>query len=191
MKNLLKRYIIKVPKNILVFYCDTYKILIFSGIFGHKYLKIQTKIILFREENLIKITRFPLYKMSGNQKKKLKALQGTTVALIKQAILNVSIHLCKKLKLVGVGYKVFLINILNKKLLNLKLGYSHQIYFKIPEDFSILCLKSTKLFISGNSYTNVTLIAALIRSYKIPEPYKGKGILYENEKIIIKEGKKV
>jgi large subunit ribosomal protein L6 len=72
-----------------------------------------------------------------------------------------------------------------------KLGYSHSLYFKIPEQLIIFCLKFTKLFIYGNSYQNVTQIASLIRSYKKPEPYKGKGILYETEKILLKEGKKI
>ena len=77
------------------------------------------------------------------------------------------------------------------KLLNFKLGYSHQIFFKIPRNLNVFCLKSTKLFVSGLSNSYVNQIAALIRSYKTPEPYKGKGILYENEKIILKEGKKI
>ena len=55
----------------------------------------------------------------------------------------------------------------------------------------IFCLKTNKLFIVGYSYVFVTQIAALIRSFKIPEPYKGKGIVYTTEKIILKEGKKV
>jgi large subunit ribosomal protein L6 len=55
----------------------------------------------------------------------------------------------------------------------------------------IFCLKSNKLFILGNSYLFVTQIAALIKSYKTPEPYKGKGILYATEKISLKEGKKI
>jgi large subunit ribosomal protein L6 len=71
------------------------------------------------------------------------------------------------------------------------LGYSHQIYFKISHTLNVFCLKATSIFISGNSYQEVSQISALIRSYKYPEPYKGKGILYENEKIVIKEGKKV
>ena len=73
----------------------------------------------------------------------------------------------------------------------LKLGYSHDIYLKIPRNLEISSLKFTKLFISGFSYGKITQTAALIQSYKYPEPYKGKGILYENQKIQLKEGKKI
>ena len=76
-------------------------------------------------------------------------------------------------------------------LLHFKLGYSHQIYFKIPTKLKISCLKTTQIFIFGYSYLFVTQIASLLRSYKAPEPYKGKGIIYTTEKMILKEGKKV
>lgn len=76
-------------------------------------------------------------------------------------------------------------------LLHFKLGYSHHIYFRIPANLKICCLKANKLFVLGYSYLFVTQIASLIRSYKVPEPYKGKGIVYTTEKIILKEGKKV
>lgn len=79
----------------------------------------------------------------------------------------------------------------NIDLLHFKLGYSHMIYFKIPINLKIYCLKANKLFILGDSYLFVTQIASLIRSYKVPEPYKGKGIVYTTEKIILKEGKKL
>ena len=75
--------------------------------------------------------------------------------------------------------------------LNLKLGYSHSIYYKIPNTVSIKVLQSTKLFISGFDLNAVYKTAALVRGCKPPEPYKGKGILYSGEKVILKEGKKV
>ena len=84
----------------------------------------------------------PFFKMSNNQKKTLKALQGTTVALIKQIILEISVILHKKLKLVGVGYRVFVTETHNNQVLNFKLGYSHNIYFKIPENLTVFCLPS-------------------------------------------------
>jgi large subunit ribosomal protein L6 len=75
-------------------------------------------------------------------------------------------------------------------LLHFKLGYSHYVYFKIPKNLEIFCLKANKLFILGDSYSFVNQVAALVRSFKIPEPYKGKGIIYTTEKITLKEGKK-
>lgn len=192
MKNVFnKRYIVKIPISVSVFYCDEKQILFIKSILGQKALRLKTKIIILTAENLIKVTNIPLIKMSNNQQKKMKGIQGMTVALIRQAFSEVSTSLCKKLKLVGVGYRVFSIEILNINIIHLKLGYSHSIYFKIPKNIFVACRKSTKLFISGNLYNFVSQIAALIRAYKTTEPYKGKGISYENEKIILKEGKKV
>ena len=97
----------------------------------------------------------------------------------------------KKLQIIGVGYKVFPVNLNNSDYLQFKLGFSHSIFYKIPKSVQIKPVKSIYLYIFGDSYTTVTQTAANIRSYKLPEPYKGKGILYEDEKIVLKEGKKV
>ena len=129
--------------------------------------------------------------LSNKDKKTTKSLRGTTVALIKQAFLEVSTTICKKLNLVGVGYKVFPVETELGNLIHLKLGYSHSLYFKIPETVNIKCYKADKLFISGHDLSLVAQTAALIRSCKVPEPYKGKGIVYSTEIIKLKEGKKV
>ena len=101
------------------------------------------------------------------------------------------IKTCKKLKLVGVGYKVFEIAHSNYKLLHFKLGYSHNIYYRIPDNVEIVVSQSTKIFISSYDYTLVSAVSSIIKNYKYPEPYKGKGILYFNESIKLKEGKKI
>jgi len=106
-------------------------------------------------------------------------------------LLEISLLCCKKLKLIGVGFRVSSLKVLDFDLLYFKLGYSHAIYFKVPKTFNVFCLKNNKLFLIGNSSIFLTQVAALIRSYKIPEPYKGKGILYMSEKITLKEGKKI
>ena len=73
-----------------------------------------------------------------------------------------------------------------------KLGYSHLIYFKIPEDINTFCVKFTKLFIFGNvPYQKLTQVTSQLRDCKKPEPYKGKGILYYGETIKLKKGKKI
>jgi large subunit ribosomal protein L6 len=128
--------------------------------------------------------------MSNNQKKKLKAVQGTQVNLLKQMLLDISSFSCKKLNLIGVGFRVVILKTTRMTLLHFKLGYSHYVYFKIPKNLKIFCLKANKLFILGDSYSFVNQVAALVRSFKIPERYKGKGIIYTTEKIILKEGKK-
>ena len=92
--------------------------------------------------------------------------------------------------MVGVGYKVFLHPQINN-LLQFKLGYSHLIYYKLPENMNVSISKSTIIYVSGDCLNTVTQTASNIRSYKKPEPYKGKGILYFNEQIKLKPGKKV
>ena len=83
---------------------------------------------------MIKITREPFFNTSNNEKKKLKAIQGTQVNLLKQLLLDISFSFCKKLNLVGVGFRVSALEILTLNLLHFKLGYSHPIYFKIPKN---------------------------------------------------------
>jgi large subunit ribosomal protein L6 len=191
MSTFSKRYIIKIPKDICVLHSDKEKLLTLIGPLGKKSLRVKLKILILRPENFLVITQIPFNQMSSNEKKKLKSLQGTTIALIKQIILEVSFKFSKKLIFVGVGYKTFPIKLFENQLLQLKLGYSHQIYFKVLNNLDVYCHKATTIFISGNSNQNVSQTAALIRSYKKPEPYKGKGILYDHEKIVLKEGKKV
>ena len=191
MATFSKRYIIKVPKNICILYCDKKKLLTLIGLLGKKSLSVKLKVLILKPENFLVITQIPFNQMSSNEKKKLKSLQGTTIALVKQIILEVSFIFSKKLMFVGVGYKVFPIELFKNQLLQIKLGYSHQVYFKVSNNLKVYCHKATTIFISSNSNQNVSQTAALIRSYKKPEPYKGKGILYNNEKIVLKEGKKV
>jgi large subunit ribosomal protein L6 len=186
-----KKHTIKIPKNATIFYCSKKRIITVKGPLAQKSLKLKVKIELLNNEKLIKVTSIPFSKISNNQKKNILAIQGTTISLIKQLIVETSYILYKKLKLVGVGYRAFDVENFNDTLLSLKLGHSHPIYFKIPEKSQIFCLKRTKLFVYGNSYQDITQTASFIRSYKKPEPYKGKGILYETEKINLKEGKKV
>jgi large subunit ribosomal protein L6 len=187
----IKNKLIKIPKHITVVFDSKKKNLIFIGPKKIKFLNLQLKIKLIKQINSILITSFLFTKISNSNLKTIKSLQGTTIALIKQCFIETTYTLYKKLKLVGVGYKVFSLDSIESKLLMFKLGYSHPIYFKVPKNLKILSLKFTKIFVCGTSLQNVTQISSLIRSYKKPEPYKGKGILYENEKINLKEGKKV
>lgn len=92
----------------------------------------------------------------------------------------------KQLQMVGVGYKA---NVENDKLV-LKIGYSHDVYFNIPENITINILKNNIIEVLGNDKIKVNQTAANIRALKAPEPFKGKGIRYINETIVLKEGKK-
>lgn len=111
---------------------------------------------------------------------------GTVRSQISNTILGVSSGFKKELQLNGVGYKASL----KGKTLELLLGYSHPINFVIPEDIKVDLPKPTEIIISGISKHKVGQIAANIRSYRKPEPYKGKGIKYKDEVIRRKEGKK-
>jgi len=186
-----KKKIIKIPQDIIVIYSDKKKMITLIGPVKTRSMFLKLKLNLLNKFNIIEVTSEPFIQISNHKKKQITALQGTTVALIKQLLLEISSIVYQKLKFVGVGYRAFEVEEFKNKLLMFKLGYSHSLYFKIPYTLKIFCLKFTRLFIYGNSYQDVTQIASLLRSYKKPEPYKGKGILYETEKIVLKEGKKV
>jgi len=186
-----KKFSVKIPKDIKIIYYTEQNCIVLIGPLGRKTLKLKLKLFLTNKNNYIYVTKIPSQNLLDNRKKTLRALCGTTVAYIKQIILEISVLLNKKIKLIGVGYKVFPLNLQEDQLLQFKLGFSHSIYYKIPKTVQIIPFKSTFIYIFGTSYSLVTQVAANIRSYKFPEPYKGKGILYENEKIILKEGKKV
>jgi len=192
MNNLIaKKHIVKVPKIITVYYCDVRHILLFINSFAKKTILLKTKLIINKEKRLLKITRESFFKTSNNKKRLLKVIQGTQVSLLKQIFLDMSWLYCKKLKLVGIGFRVSLLKLGNLNLLHFKLGFSHFIYFRIPKNLKIFCLKGNKLFILSNSYLLVTQIAAIIKTYKNPDPYKGKGILYATETLSLKDGKKI
>lgn len=192
MQQIKKKYNIKISTNNTILYNIKKNILTIIGPFSKKKsLKLKLKINILKHKRIIQVLPIPLIKLSNSEKKKIDSLIGTTVALIKQSVLETSSTLYQKLKFIGVGYRVFEVENIKNKLLMLKLGYSHLIYIKPPKNLNIFCLKSTKLFIYGTSYSTITQTSSLIRSYKIPEPYKGKGILYDNELIKLKKGKKI
>ena len=114
-----------------------------------------------------------------------KALHGLFRSLIKNNIIGVSEGYKKELQIVGVGYKAVLAG--NK--LTLSLGYSHDIAYPVPEGIKIQITDGTKLQITGIDKQLVGEVAASIRKFKKPEPYKGKGVRYSDEHVVIKPGK--
>jgi large subunit ribosomal protein L6 len=192
MKNLKKRYSIKIPKNIQIIYCDKKNIIMFIGPLSTRALKLKIRIFLIPSLNVIVASQIPIEDKSAVMRvKDIKKIQGTTIAKIKQVLIEITYTLHCKLNLVGVGYRVFTHEHLANQIY-LKLGYSHLIYFRIPSELQSYCQKFTKLFLFGNcSYDLLTQTAAQIRNCKLPEPYKGKGILYDQEKILLKKGKKI
>ena len=121
-----------------------------------------------------------------NDSKRARAMWGTARARIQNMVTGVSEGFKKELEISGVGYRAAV----QGKALNLQLGFSHDVAYPIPEGIDIKCEKPTSISISGADKQKVGQVAAEIRSYRPPEPYKGKGVKYVDEVILRKEGKK-
>jgi large subunit ribosomal protein L6 len=121
-----------------------------------------------------------------SETKQSRAMWGTTRALVNNMVTGVSTGFSVNLEITGVGYRAQI----QGNTLNLQLGYSHDIPFPIPGDVRITCERPTVITVSGADRQRVGQIAADIRAYRPPEPYKGKGIRYATENVRRKEGKK-
>ena len=122
----------------------------------------------------------------ANDERRGRAMWGLSRTLVANMVKGVSEGFTVKLDINGVGYRAAV----DGKLLTLQLGYSHDIKYAVPADIEIKAEKPTALAISGIDKQRVGQIAAEIRSFRSPEPYKGKGVKYEDEVIVRKEGKK-
>jgi large subunit ribosomal protein L6 len=124
-------------------------------------------------------------KLSAKNPDDLK-MAGTARALLNNMVTGVSEGYQRKLELVGVGYRAALAG----KDLNLTLGFSHPVVFHAPEGITIEVPAQTEILIKGTDKQRVGEVAAKIRAFRPPEPYKGKGVRYSGEKITLKEAKK-
>ncbi len=122
----------------------------------------------------------------ANESREANAMSGTLRQLVNNMVVGVTKGFEKKLNLVGVGYKAAAQG--NK--LNLAVGYSHPVNFDMPSGIKVETPVPTEIIIKGADRQRVGQIAAEIRAVRPPEPYKGKGIRYSDEKIVIKETKK-
>ncbi len=122
----------------------------------------------------------------ANESREANAMSGTLRQLVNNMVIGVTKGFEKKLNLVGVGYKAAAQG--NK--LNLAVGYSHPVNFDMPSGIKVETPAPTEIIIKGADRQRVGQIAAEIRAVRPPEPYKGKGIRYSDEKIVIKETKK-
>ena len=114
------------------------------------------------------------------------AMAGTMRALINNMVVGASTGFQRRLQLVGVGYRAQT----KGKVLNLNLGYSHAIDYPVPEGITIETPSQTEIVVAGADKQQVGQVAAEIRSYRPPEPYKGKGVRYTDERVFRKEAKK-
>jgi len=189
MVNLKKKFLISVPEGIKVYQHSDKTRIVFQSSSKIKVLKLNSTVLFLTDINnncSIYVTGFS---RNPSNYEKTKKLQVNAISCIKKIFSELLNSTCIKLKLVGVSYKVSVMNDCN--LLHFKLGYSHSIYFKLPVQLKVEVIKGNKVFISGSSLEKASSFAAFIRSYRLPEPYKGKGILYVNENIKLKIGKKV
>jgi large subunit ribosomal protein L6 len=116
-----------------------------------------------------------------------KALHGLSRALVNNMVRGVSEGFVKKLEIQGVGFKAAV----TENTVNLSLGFSHPIVYPIPAQIKVTVEENTKLTIEGPDRQSVGQVAAQLRSFYPPEPYKGKGVRYTDERVIRKEGKTV
>jgi large subunit ribosomal protein L6 len=121
-----------------------------------------------------------------NESKRARAMWGTYRSLIDNLIVGVTKGFERKLEITGVGYRAAV----QGKNLQLALGYSHDVIYPIPQGITIATPKPTEIVVSGIDQQQVGQVAAEIRGFRPPEPYKGKGVKYTGEYIFRKEGKK-
>ena len=122
----------------------------------------------------------------GNDTKQARAFWGMQRTLVQNLVTGVSEGFTKTLEITGVGYRATM----QGKNLRLQLGYSHDVNVEVPEDLTVATPDPTTVVISGSDPQRVGQLAAEIRQWRKPEPYKGKGIKYRGEFIFRKEGKK-
>ena len=167
---------INIPPNVEVHWNQSE--LKIEGPFGRFQTTIPSVIDIFQSETTLTISL-------KNPNRKIQSLHGLYRTLIDNMIIGVSEQLTKILILKGVGYRA----VVQEKEIILNLGYSHPVKIQIPEDISVEISKSTTITLKSCNKEKLGLFAANIRDWRQPEPYKGKGILYENEQILRKAGK--
>jgi large subunit ribosomal protein L6 len=150
-----------------------------KGSNGSLELQLHDLIDIANEDNQLKLS-------ARNNSKKAVALAGTYRALVNNMVTGVSTGFEKKLELIGVGYRAKA----QGKTLNLVVGYSHPIDYELPEGVTAETPSQTEIVLKGADKQKLGQAAAEIREFRPPEPYKGKGIRYSDERVFRKEAKK-
>lgn len=168
---------VAIPANVeVVLSADAVNV---SGPLGKLSQSLTGAVVLGREGDSITFTP------SSNEKHS-QAMSGTLRALVANMVQGVSQGFTRKLTLVGVGYKASA----QGAVLNLELGYSHPIAHQLPSGVTAQTPTPTEVLLTGVDKQVIGQVAAQIRAYRAPEPYKGKGVRYADEVVIIKETKK-
>ena len=167
---------IKIPENIDV-NCGEFEITI-KGKFGTLHTQIPEVIVIKQDNGILLVN-------TKNTNRRVRSLYGLYRTLINNMIIGVSKQFDVTLVLQGVGYRAAVQN----DFIVLNLGYSHPVKISIPKDISVEVVQNTTINLKGCDKQELGLFAANIRSWRKPEPYKGKGILYKNENVLRKAGK--
>ena len=150
-----------------------------KGKLGELNLTVADEISIDRDGDLLLVA-------PRDETKRARMMWGTTRSLVQNIVTGVSEGFTVTMEITGVGYRAAV----QGSNLILQLGYSHEISFPIPEGLSMVCERPTTIAITGRDKQKVGHVASQIRSFRPPEPYKGKGVRYSNEFILRKEGKK-
>ena len=142
--------------------------------------------LVLHDDITVKMDKGAIQVDPRSQTKRARSQWGTARTLVNNLMTGVTKGFEEKLEITGVGYRAAV----QGKNLQLQLGYSHDVVFPIPEGITIVAPKPTEITITGSDKQRVGQVAADIRDFRPPEPYKGKGVKYANEFIFRKEGKK-
>lgn len=170
------KLLIAIPENVDINYNQLE--IIVKGKFGTLQKKIPDMINITQDSNNLKVSL-------KNEKQNNQSLHGLYRTLINNMIIGVSEQFKLTLVLKGVGYRA----VIQGKEIVLNLGYSHPVKMQIPESISVEIAQNTTINLKSCDKELLGLFAANIRAWRLPEPYKGKGILYEGEQILRKAGK--
>lgn len=140
---------------------------------------VNDEVLVKMEDNAVVVT-------PADQSKDARSKWGMSRTMIENIMTGVKDGFERKLEINGVGYRAAM----QGKNLQLALGFSHDVVYQTPEGISIACPKPTEIVVTGIDKQKVGQVAAEIREYRGPEPYKGKGVKYAEERIVRKEGKK-
>jgi large subunit ribosomal protein L6 len=150
-----------------------------SGRLGELRRTLPEEVVLSQDDGAITV-------QPRDEGKRARAMWGLSRTLVANMVAGVSTGFTRKLVISGVGYRAAV----DGKIVNLQLGYSHDIKYAVPDDIEVTCETPTAITITGADRQKVGQIAAELRGFRQPEPYKGKGIRYADEVILRKEGKK-
>ena len=173
----IAKYPVELPKG--VEFSQSGLMVTIKGAKGSLSMELNPEVELQAEDNAVAVRA-----RSGSRF--AAAMSGTTRALLANMALGVTEGFEKKLELFGVGYRAQA----QGKKVNLTLGFSHAIEYEVPEGITIETPSQTEIIVRGADKQQVGQVAAEIRRYRPPEPYKGKGVRYAGERVVMKEAKK-